>query len=481
MSFPSLDLWQYRISSDLQEGIELLPGLRLQTGPGLPVTKVTDAAGLHAGYILGFSIDLNARQTIGASWQAPVKLGIDATEFTERVLDSIGGRFVWIYQSETECHLHPDCSAQVPVVFDAAAKVAGSTAHALFDEDDYADRFDRASFEALRVDGEGWFPAGLTAHRGLHRLLAHHYLDLSTWQSKRFWPRSEISETQDTDDAVDEFISIVQAQIEALVNGPKRLAIAVTAGLDTRSVLACSREFVKEADCLTVVGSDRHATDSLLAKRITGKFGLNHITLPRTEATPEERELFIRRGGHCNGDTNSRFHPSVWPIAETHVMVGGLGAEQARAFFWRNDDTPDTKLTADILIKRMGLPPLENCRKAVARLLDEMPVTSALQKLDLFYAEDRHSSWYAAQFCCDPTLVRQAPMLTTRTGRLMAQLPPDWKRTSRLGHEVIRRTWPELGALPYNSLGYWNDLAIKVQRAIANPQLITKKLRKMGA
>ena len=75
--------------------------------------------------------------------------------------------------------------------------------------------------------------------------------------------------------------------------------------------------------------------------------------------------------------------------------------------------------------------------------------------------------------------MRLAPLLTFRTVELMIGLPPDWKRSDRLGHAVIARIWPELARYPFNSLGRWNDLLVRIRRLVSNPRLLIKKLRKM--
>lgn len=232
-------------------------------------------------------------------------------------------------------------------------------------------------------------------------------------------------------------------------------------------------------DFVTVVGGDRHATDTVIARRIARKFGLNHIELRRTTATAEQRRAFIRRGGHCYADSNSRFHPSVWPIAQSHVFAGGLGGEYGRAFLWREKDRPETQITARLLNNRLGLPEDPVVLASLERWLKDLDTDNALSILDLAYNENRMGPWSSAQFCCDPTLVRHAPLLTFRGVELMFSLPPEWKRSSRLGNEIIRRLWPELAAISYNSLGPWRDLAITMQRVLSNPRVIAKKLRKM--
>jgi hypothetical protein len=61
----------------------------------------------------------------------------------------------------------------------------------------------------------------------------------------------------------------------------------------------------------------------------------------------------------------------------------------------------------------------------------------------------------------------------------MMALPADWKRGNRLGHAVTEAAWPELLDFPYNSLGPMRDLLAKVQKVIADPRRVTKKLRRM--
>jgi hypothetical protein len=274
-------------------------------------------------------------------------------------------------------------------------------------------------------------------------------------------------------------VTLIRSQMKAVIDSPKRLGLALTAGHETRLLLACARPMLADIEMITVVGEDRHTTDTVTARRIVRDFGLRHIELPRKSATEEQRQRFIRRGAHCNADTNSTFHPSVWPVADTHVFMGGLGGEVGRAFFWRSGDRPDTKITADQLLGRFGLPATPEISERLQHWLDTLPPMDTYGMLDQAYLEHRNGPWYAVQFCADPTLNRQAPIFTMRGVELMLSLPPDWKRSSRLGHEIILRLWPELLKYPFNTLGPWRDVVVKFQRVAQNPRLVIKKLRKM--
>lgn len=475
-----LDPWQFKIeptagNSDIRFG-----KWQCAVGEGIGAFAVTDKSGKAAGYLLGFPIDVSNKSVVASNWQAPCELGESVDTFVDTVLCSLAGRFLFIVQAKGTTRLYPDSSAQVPCVFDPVAKLAASTAYSLLNESDYKSRFNHTLYTKLGLDGEGWFPAGLTAHHGVERLLPNHFLDLETWQQRRFWPTPEPLTAMSPEKTIEQVIGSVKNQIEALMKGDKRVAMALTAGYETRTLLACARSYLDKLDCVTVVGDGKQEIDSTIAMRISSEFQLNHIVLKRQTSTKQQRDLFILRGGHCNGDSNSRFHPSVWPIADTHTFVGGLGGEVARGFLWRDSDTEHTRITPEVLIKRFGLPYDETLDHALQDWLKHVPTQNAFEVLDLAYIEHRTGPWYAAQFCCDPTIVRHAPLFTVKNVRAMISLPSDWKRKNRLNIAIIDRLWPELAKHPFNSLGRFADFRIKVQRTIRDPRLLLKKFRKMN-
>jgi len=479
MPYPTLDPWQYRVARDLPHGQNIGQGWHLEVGADLGVCRVQDAAGTDVGILLGFPIDLQARSLIGDTWQTAHILGEDVDAFTDNVMDDLGGRFLWLFVTEHIARVYPDISAQVSCVYDPGTRTVGSTAHALFDDAEYDQRLDRELYDRLGVDGEGWFPCELTAHTGLRRLFPNFYLDLGSFKATRYWPLEFHAPSTTPEDLVAPFIEVVQAQIEALVKGPKKTAMALTAGLDSRTILACSRPFRDKLTCFTVTGRDRHALDSVMAKRITSEMGIEHLSLPRQSATAEQRQIFLRRGGHCNGDSNSTYHPTVWPLQQDYIFVGGAGGEVSRPPLFRRSDTPDTQLSAEHLLSRLGFKDTQAVTVAMQEKLRVLGLSDPYQLLDIVHQEDRYAAWYAVQFCCDPTLIRHAPFLTQRTVRMMMQLPVDWKLDYRFEHRVIQQAWPELAQFPYNSLGPWRDRWITFQRILADPRIITKKLRKM--
>jgi len=86
-----------------------------------------------------------------------------------------------------------------------------------------------------------YYPFGLTPYRHVRRVLPNHYLDLEGWKAVRHWPgKAELTVDYDTDRAVKEIVSIIKNNLQA-ISKRYRIHMGLTAGRDTRLLLACSR------------------------------------------------------------------------------------------------------------------------------------------------------------------------------------------------------------------------------------------------
>lgn len=472
---PSLDRWQYRLSATGRG--RNVAGLVLEVGDGLPVLELLDASGTPVGLILGHPIDLESKLCLVERWQAPESVK-DPDLFAETVLGRLAGRFLMILDAPRARRIYLDCAAQIPCVFDAETGMVGSTAHALFDDATYEDRFDDALHTALQVGVVGWFPGGLTAHKGLERLLPNHFLDLESWHVHRHW--APVACDLSADEAVSDLIATVRAQTTALRGAGRSIAQALTGGRETRMLLAISEPDHKDKLFVTISGSGQFSSDGVLAAQIAKGLELRHQLLPRQKASSEARAVYLRRSGHAVADANSWFFPSVAAIADSHVFIGGSGGETGRGFFWNAGDTADTPLDGALLAGRFGMPAeprlIARLEAWLQGLPPELPTTTIL---DLAYLEQRVGPWGGAQFCADPTLLRFAPLLSRRGVVAMMSIPEEWKRTEGLSTAVIGATWPEVDRFRYNSIGPIRDVWGKILWVLRDPGLILRKLRRL--
>lgn len=464
-----LDAWQYRISDG---------GRIVDVGPDIDQVQIEDEAGRPVGVLLGFPVDLKRQVRLtGGIHRVAARFDEDVDAFADAVLEELAGRFLWLCSLGGVARIYLDAAGQVPCVFDPAMKIAASSAHALLADDEYVDRFDAALHDRLGVGGLGWIPGGLTAHRGVQRLLPNHRLDLSDFSVARHWPLGPVGQGEDPAAEIGVIVETVRAQMAALADSGRKVAQALTAGRETRMLLGCARSAVADIEFVTVSGDHGHV-DSVMAARIASGEGLQHRILAVKTASDTERRDYLRRNGDCIADANADTFPSVAPLARSHVFIGGAGGEVGRGFFWRPSDKPDTPLDGAALMGRFGLPAEPAVIAALDQWLAGLDGRSTLEILDLAYIEQRMGPWGGAQFPSDPTLVRFAPLLTRAGVRAMMRLPEEWKRAEGMSEAVLEATWPELARYPFNTLGPWRDRLGKLKKALRDPGVIVRKLRK---
>jgi hypothetical protein len=485
-TLPPLDRWQFRLhlgryGAQVPDGAIRSGRVIAEVGEGMPVRRLFDVDGRRVGLLLGFPIDLSGWATPTGDLQLPFPTMRDPDEVAERMLAALAGRFALVLTGEGAAHVYLDAFGQVPVVYDPSLGIAASSAHALFGDDDYEDRFNRATFATLRVAEDGWYPSGLTAHRGLKRLLPNHCLDLATFATHRHWPRKPVAESGNPREVVGEIIRLVQAQLEILSRDEgRRLALALTAGKESRMLLACARHMLPAIDVMTI-NFAHSRTDMVVAEKICADMGIPHLVLEPVFADQEEEARYVRRNGHCMAGVNARGHPTLRAIADTHHFIGGAGGGVAKPFLLRQNDPVSGEISATDLIHRLGLPATDELVEATAGWIANSRCATLAEMLDLAYIELRMGPWSSAQAYSDPWLVRFAPLGTRRMVELMMSLPASWRMGGRLSDEIVRREWPELGGYPVNSLGFWKDTLTTVRRAINDPHLVIKKLRKRFA
>lgn len=467
---------QYTLRADINNARY---AFHLEAHPEFGIFPIRDASRTEIGLVLGFPIDLEQRRVVTESitMSDAMPTAIDAAAGC--IGDRLGGRYLLFLNMNGKVRIYPDGAAQLPCIYMPENGIAGATAYALLSEEDYEGRFRHDLYATLDIENDGWFPGGLTAHEGVERLLPNHFLDLGNWTQTRYWPVQNIERTGCPQKNIEEIAQIVRIQIEALINSPWKVAQALTAGQDTRIMLACVRPYIDAIEFVTIAGSRVRDTDTVISKRIAGDLGLNHNVLARAVADEDTVARYMRRGGHCVGGPNRLIHPSLKDLRQSHVFVGGASGEIGRAFFWNGGDGRETPLDGHLMVGRMGLPAVAELQDRLGVWLEGLQEVDPLIALDLAYIEQRVGPWGGAQMFSDPTFIRHNPLGNTRILKLMLSLPDDWKRHNRLTHELIGRFWPELLRYPFNSQGFFSDFLSKARRSIRQPKLVIRKFRKL--
>jgi hypothetical protein len=459
--------------------VHRLNDLAVVTVGDLPVARVRDADGRLIGAFLGYPLDYRRGCMLGEAVNLdrrhPGPEGLDA--FIEDSIYRYAGSYVFILDDTQHRRIYLDAGGSLSAVFDPDRLLCASTTGLLLHADEYARRFNKGLHDDLRVSDDGWFLAGLTAHHGISRLLGNHYLDLQSGVQRRHWPLAPLPAAADPDEACATINAVVARTMKTLQTaGP--VATTLTAGSETRLVLGACKAFKDSLRLFTLAGVHEARLDALRAKELARAFELRHSQLPIRFADADGTAQWCARSSHCIGGPNSRNYPSVEPMAEYAFFTGGVGGETGRGFFWRSGDTAELELDAHGLAARTGMPVHKDVVAAVDRWLQALPELDVYHKLDLAFIELRLGCWGFSQAYAMPEIREIQPLIARESFVSMLSLPVEWRRSNRMVTRCIELSWPELLEQPFNAYGDYRDHGRLIMRALRNPRLIQRKLRK---
>ncbi|MBB3318091.1 MULTISPECIES: hypothetical protein [unclassified Rhizobium] len=439
--------------------------------------EVLDASGRSIGLFLGTVIDTDAEEILTSSIRLDDSLDQinDIDQWVEEQIYRLAGSFVFVLDTTSAQRIYLDANGSNSLVYDPQTKTAAATTALLLDPAAYRQRFDNELYRGLTVDEDGWFPAGLTAHTGIRRLMCNHYLDMETMQTVRHWPAGKIEEAKN----LSEPVALIVDKVERTIRAIQRTGLgtmALTAGNETRLLLGCCRSFAGDIDFVTVKapGAELDVTRS---RELARRFDLKHRLLEYVEADANGARAWQMRVGHCITGSNMTMHPSVEPL-NGRIFIGGLGGEIGRGFLWLNSEQ-GIAIDAPGIVSRLKLPQHPLLLKEVQRWLEPLRHYDSLFLLDLAYMELRMSCWAFSQSYAAPRIVEVNPLVSRDIYMAMLSVPPSLRRNNGLIVQGIQQTWPELLSLPINRYGDWRDRARIARNAMASPNRAIRKIRQL--
>ena len=131
---------------------------------------------------------------------------------------------------------------------------------------------------------------------------------------KRFWPTEAIA----TNISPNEYDEKIRLSAEILHNSlkliaekwPKKAAISLTGGCDSKTTLACAKNLYDRFDYFSYISSEAERIDAEAAEKICGKLGLRHTTykVPNQDSAYEDVEIWraiLRRNCGEIGENNT--------------------------------------------------------------------------------------------------------------------------------------------------------------------------------
>lgn len=309
---------------------------------------------------------------------------------------------------------------------------------------------------AFRSNPEYRWPGEATAFRTVRHLLPNHWLDLNSGVPQRYWPERPLA-LLEPEEAIQRLEVLLPGLIQAAAQRFD-LALSLTAGLDSRLLLAAAKSVRNRISFVTVRQSkmsDYHP-DVTVPARLLQRLGLPHQIVSSAATTTADFSSLFKHAVYL---AHEHYGPDAEAIlrsfSRTKAALTGSGAEIGRCSF--SHARSRSKIHA---IAATDLSELQNMEQEPFALrhfenwLADAKARHNVKLLDLFEWEQGHGNWLAmTQLEFDMawrdivTPYNCREVLTT----LLAvderyRRPPE----SSLFTTLIRRLWPEVLSEPIN-------------------------------
>lgn len=429
--------------------IETIGAWTLARHPALRAARLIGSGGEVGGWLLGMAVTPQG-VLVGDTLRVESNVGWDAVG--EQLAGELAGRFLIILVAGPHPRVYTDAFTMQGAVYAPELGLVASTTSVI--PVGPATAFDVPRILAMNVPyTDSLYPLGLTPRRGIERVVPNHYLDLSTWRLVRRWPTSDVAATGDIAEAHTYVAAQVSKSIAALADAYP-LQSPLTAGRDSRLVLACARPKTERMTFFTVElpGEITGWRDVHVAKTIARRFGLQFEVLHHRRARSSDLRAWLERTGGEAGEVRGvRGLRAFRQTARDRVLLDAWGADIVRPIYWKGVKT-DHQVTASDILNRCEVPHLPEFVSRASRWLESLPTTNAITILDLLFAEQRGGCWAGViRYAFEGRALGELPPFSHQgiVRRLMS-LPVDYRRQGNFGPDVIANTWPDLGEIPYN-------------------------------
>jgi hypothetical protein len=343
---------------------------------------------------------------------------------------------------------------------------------------------DREAWRSFRMhkrrDPQYSWPGQTTLFREIRHLQPNHYLDLRTGESRRYWPVGDLA-PRDPEEVVEENARLLQAMIES-ASHRFELALTLTAGRDTRTLLAASKALRDRLFVFTLMywNLNWNSRDISVPSRLLSKLGIAHHVIVCPSRMDKEFCQIWRRHVVTAHDTYGPIVQAQYEgYPQERACMQGIGMPiimvpyLRRLNRWKPEGDPENP--DPNLLAWLGYWRDDFSRKALARWLADVPRTN-LRTLDLFYWEEREGGW-TAMTLAESDLVQESFVpyncrLFLKNGLSLPRSFRSWPNYTQ--HEALmRRMWLEVLTEPFNP----PDEPTRIGAAILSLSRLKQKIR----
>ncbi len=310
-----------------------------------------------------------------------------------KALKPLSGRYIIIAHLEGQTKVIGDACGSFEVFYHPESKTIASNVSLIAAENDLEPWTGEAEATYRKIQNSHRVPVGTTTrYKGVYHLLPNHALNLSTFEQERMFPRpgSPIGQIK-LDSAVVRCSEILEGTMQALANRFK-LVSAVTAGYDSRVLLAASKSIELETFIFKHKNLDLKHPDIQLGRKVAEaakkplcvlEYDDGRDLTPEIESIYTELPRKIRYQMLINGLQKN--------FAGKCLIAGNIG-EIGRSYYGNIK-----RVDAQVLAKLLGYKNNRFVEAEMQKWLDGLDAEAigVQNLLDLFYWEHRMGCWGA--------------------------------------------------------------------------------------
>jgi len=386
----------------------------------------------------------------------------------------LGGRYIIIINTSDKVLLFNDACGlrQVYYFIDAECQIWCCSQPNLLSElielelDNYViDNFVKKVF----INEENYYwPGYLSEYIGLKKLSPNHFLNLKNGEVSRFFPREPIVEICLQDGISKASILLKQLMESANIRFP--LAIPLTAGFDSRTILAACKGFEEKIFYYTLLYPPNRlkSPDLVISKKILSEFGLKQNIIDcRKPMKGKFADIYSKNVSYAHSYWGDIAFGMYNKYPDDKVCVKGNCGEIARCIYVKSDpkarvyyEEGNSNLKENINIylsnyfwkkNSISIEVVNEWLKNAKKIENDFN----FNLLDLFLGEHDHGNWQAmSQLEWD--IVQESFTPFNNRALLFIMLSVNYKYRIepdyRLYKEIINNLWPELLNYPFNPL-----------------------------
>jgi hypothetical protein len=408
-----------------------------------------DPVGLMLGYAIGpDGILLDEDKEILIS---------EEDTFNEDVVENFiygyGGRYICLVRLDGVFRLYLDPAGSLSCVYSILDKEIASTNSILY----YFHYKEVLQPEAVpkRLDSNQFYPGGLTCQENVYRLMPNHYLNLQNWQYYRHWPKRHLEPftASESKNAMDVIATRLKQNIDAVLS-KKKTYIGITAGKDSRMLLACCRDFQEHLSLFTFdYGVGRTSHDVVSGRKIAEKMRIPHDIVKVIYADEQEKIQYLMKIGF-NGNPGKASDFFCTPVATfdmNNAFIPGFSGEIGRAYYRLYSFAKIGNHQTKHLLGLIHLPDEEPYLSAITKWYNSIKdLVDEKTLFDLLFLEQRTGCWSSVHlYGFAPFSLVLNPFSHRDIYSNMIRMYDDHKLEQELPKLIMKKFWPRLTQFPF--------------------------------